>query len=146
MHSNLPMPMPASFPALIVGLLLGCSSFFATSDTLSDAQRLMRQGQTAHALEKVDAYLANKPSDAQGRFLKGLALTEMGKQQEAIAVFSKLTEDYPELPETYNNLAVLYAQQKQYESPTETIREGAYGTRDGDQDSSGLRYRLRQPW
>ena len=109
------MTNTASFPALIVGLLLGCSSFFATSDTLSDAQRLMRQGQTAHALEKVDAYLANKPSDAQGRFLKGLALTEMGKQQEAIAVFSKLTEDYPELPETYNNLAVLYAQQKQYE-------------------------------
>ncbi len=115
MHSNLPMPMPASFPALIVGLLLGCSSFFATSDTLSDAQRLMRQGQPAHALEKVDAYLASKPSDAQGRFLKGLALTEMGKPQEAIAVFSKLTEDYPELPETYNNLAVLYAQQKQYD-------------------------------
>ena len=115
MHSNLPMPMPASLPALIVGLLLGCSSFFATSDTLSDAQRLMRQGQPAHALEKVDAYLASKPSDAQGRFLKGLALTEMGKPQEAIAVFSKLTEDYPELPETYNNLAVLYAQQKQYD-------------------------------
>jgi tetratricopeptide (TPR) repeat protein len=32
-----------------------------------------------------------------------------------MAVFSKLTEDYPELPEPYNNLAVLYAQQKQYD-------------------------------
>jgi tetratricopeptide (TPR) repeat protein len=30
-------------------------------------------------------------------------------------VFTKLTEDYPELPEPYNNLAVLYAQQKQYD-------------------------------
>ncbi|HRF12644.1 MAG TPA: tetratricopeptide repeat protein [Candidatus Accumulibacter phosphatis] len=106
--------MPTS-SALIVGLLLGCAGFFATADTLSDAQRLMRQGQKSQALEKVDAYLASKPADAQGRFLKGLLLTEMGKPPEAIAVFSKLTEDYPELPEPYNNLAVLYAQQKQYD-------------------------------
>jgi tetratricopeptide (TPR) repeat protein len=39
----------------------------------------------------------------------------MGRPAEAIAVFSKLTEDYPELPEPYNNLAVLYARQKQYD-------------------------------
>ena len=30
-------------------------------------------------------------------------------------MFLKLTEDFPELPEPYNNLAVLYAQNKQYE-------------------------------
>ncbi len=30
-------------------------------------------------------------------------------------MFTKLSEDYPELPEPYNNLAVLYAQQKQYD-------------------------------
>jgi ketosteroid isomerase-like protein len=30
-------------------------------------------------------------------------------------VFQKLSEDYPELPEPYNNLAVLYASQGQYE-------------------------------
>ena len=107
--------MPTSLPALIVGLLLSCAGFFAAGDTLSDAQRLMRQGQKSQALEQVDAYLASKPADAQGRFLKGLLLTEMGKPPEAIAVFSKLTEDYPELPEPYNNLAVLYAQQKQYD-------------------------------
>jgi tetratricopeptide (TPR) repeat protein len=39
----------------------------------------------------------------------------MGRPADAIAVFTKLTEDYPELPEPYNNLAVLYAQQKQYD-------------------------------
>ena len=32
-----------------------------------------------------------------------------------IAVFTKLSEDYPELPEPYNNLAVLYASQGQYD-------------------------------
>ena len=69
----------------------------------------------AQALDKVDIYIASKPKDAQGRFLKGLILTEVGRTADAIAVFTKLTEDFPELPEPYNNLAVLYAQQKQYD-------------------------------
>ncbi len=103
-----------SLRALALGLAIG---FAAPSyaDNLPDIQRLIKQAQYPQALEKVDAYLSNKPKDAQGRFLKGLIFTEMGKPAEAVAVFTKLTEDYPELPEPYNNLAVLYAQQKQYD-------------------------------
>jgi tetratricopeptide (TPR) repeat protein len=85
------------------------------ADDLVEANKLMRQGQYAPALEKVDSFLATNPRDAQGRFMRGLILTEQGKTPDAIAVFSKLTEDYPELPEPYNNLAVLYASQGQYE-------------------------------
>lgn len=85
------------------------------ADALGEAQQLLRQGKQAEAMAKVDAYLASNPRDAQGRFLKGLILTEQNAPVEALAVFVKLTEDYPELPEPYNNLAVLYAQQKQYE-------------------------------
>lgn len=99
---------------LVFGLSLGVMSpVFA--DNVPDVQRLMKQGQYTQALEKIDAYLAGKPKDAQGRFMKGLILTEMNKPYDAITVFTKLTEDYPELPEPYNNLAVLYAQQKQYD-------------------------------
>jgi tetratricopeptide (TPR) repeat protein len=75
----------------------------------------MKQGQLGPALEKTDQVLAAKPKDAQARFMKGLILTEMNRHNDAIAVFTKLTEDYPELPEPYNNLAVLYAQQRQFE-------------------------------
>jgi len=56
------------------------------------------------------------PKDAQARFLKGLILADQGKTNDAIDVFSGLTEDYPELPEPYNNLAVLYASQGKYEA------------------------------
>ena len=49
------------------------------------------------------------------RFLKGVVLTEAGAPAEAIAVFQSSTEDYPELPEPYNNLAVLYAAPAQYD-------------------------------
>ena len=37
------------------------------------------------------------------------------KPDSAIAVFTELTEAYPELPEPYNNLAVLYANQNNFE-------------------------------
>lgn len=87
----------------------------AYADTLTDASKLIKEGRHAQALEQLDRFLASKPKDAQARFLRGIALTEMNRPTEAIAVFQRLTEDYPELPEPYNNLAVIFAQQKQYE-------------------------------
>ncbi|MFZ6846708.1 L,D-transpeptidase Cds6 family protein [Undibacterium sp. RuRC25W] len=85
------------------------------ADDVGDIGKMLRAGQTAEALQKTDNALMAKPKDAQLRFLKGLILTEQNKSPEAIAVFSKLTDDYPELPEPYNNLAVLYAASGQYD-------------------------------
>ncbi|GGC92050.1 nuclear transport factor 2 family protein [Undibacterium terreum] len=87
----------------------------AMADDAADAGKLLRAGQYNEAMQKVDAVLAQKPKDAQMRFLKGLILTEQNKTTEAITVFSKLTDDYPDLPEPYNNLAVLYASTGQYD-------------------------------
>lgn len=87
----------------------------AAQNALQEASQLFRQGRHAQALERVNSFLATNPKDAQGRFLKGLVLTELNRPAEAIKVFSDLTDDYPELPEPYNNLAVLYAAQGQYE-------------------------------
>lgn len=116
MSSSLPTHRPAfRLPALLVALALSLAAPLAIADNLTDIQKLIKAGQYPQALEKTDVYLASKPKDAQGRFLRGLILTEMNRPADAIAVFTKLTEDYPELPEPYNNLAVLYAQQKQYD-------------------------------
>ena len=100
--------------ALAIGLAIGFAAP-AFADNLPDVQRLIKQGQYPQAMDKVDAYLSSRPKDAQGRFLKGLIYTEMNKPAEAIAVFTKLSEDYPELPEPYNNLAVIHAAQNQYD-------------------------------
>jgi len=100
--------------AALCALLL-CFSLSSSADDIQDANKLFKRGQHAQALSKVDAFLLNKPKDAQARFLKGLILTEQGKTDESIQIFTALTEDYPELPEPYNNLAVLYAGQGQYE-------------------------------
>ncbi len=101
--------------AALCALLLGFSCASAYADEVQDANKLFKQGQHAQALEKVDAFLAHKPKDAPARFLKGLIKAEQGNTEEAVSIFTALTEDYPELPEPYNNLAVLYAGQGQYE-------------------------------
>jgi tetratricopeptide (TPR) repeat protein len=107
--------VPHALAVLLSAALLSLNPQAARADTLQEASRLMKQGQFGPALEKTEQVLAAKPKDAQARFMKGLILTEMNRHNDAITVFTKLTEDYPELPEPYNNLAVLYAQQRQFE-------------------------------
>ena len=87
----------------------------ARADEMADVSKAIRAGQYAEALNKADAFLAKRPKDPNMRFLKGLILTDQNKSAEAIAIFTKLTEDYPELPEPYNNLAVLFAANGQYD-------------------------------
>ena len=100
-------------------LLLAVAAVCA--DENEEVAKLYRQGNLAKALEQADAYLAGKPRDAQMRFNKGLILTEQKKVPDAIRIFSSLSEDYPDLPEPYNNLAVLYASQGQYEKARDAL-------------------------
>ena len=85
------------------------------ADDYADALQLMRAGKLAEAQAKADAVLSGKPRDPQMRFIKGVIQRDTGRLNEAISTFAKLTEDHPELPEPYNNLAVLYAGQSQFD-------------------------------
>ena len=87
----------------------------AYADDYVDVNVLIKNGKLGEALAKADQYLAGKPRDPQMRFIKGVIQTEAGKPVDAIATFNQITQDYPELPEPYNNLAVLYAGQSQYD-------------------------------
>ncbi len=107
-----PLSIALASTCLAIGLLAATAAY---ADDYADVNRLLRAGQLVEANVKADAYLATKPRDAQMRFLKGVVLTEQGKPNDAISVFTKLTEEYPELPEPYNNLAVLYAGQSQFD-------------------------------
>ncbi len=99
----------------VSGLLATLLVAPAFADDMADVTKLLRAGQLIEALSKADAYLGRNPQDAQMRFLKGVILTEQGKSAESIAIFTKLTQDFPDLPEPYNNLAVLFASSGQYE-------------------------------
>ncbi len=87
----------------------------AHADEYTDVNKLITQGNLSEANIKIEQYLVGKPKDPQMRFLKGVVQTDSGRTQDAVATFTQLTQDYPEIPEPYNNLAVLYSNQGQYD-------------------------------
>jgi tetratricopeptide (TPR) repeat protein len=81
----------------------------------SAINKLVDAGKFNDALAKIDDHLKQYPRDAQVRFTRGRVLMEMGRNAEAIDAFTALTQDFPELPEPFNNLAALYAQAGEYD-------------------------------
>lgn len=102
----------------------------SAADAVYEINQLLKKGKREQALEQVDAYLAAQPKDAWGRnitqmrFLKGTLLADLHRNDEAIRVFAKLTQDYPDLPEPYNNLATLYAIQGNYDGAKDALERG----------------------
>lgn len=108
---------------LVLVLPMALYASIAHADELQDINGLLKQGQQAKALERVNQYLAQKPGDPNARFTKGLILAEQNKTAEAIEVFAALSRDYPALPEPYNNLAVLYASRGEYEKARQQLEK-----------------------
>lgn len=108
-------PLSRTLLAVAVAAAMGVGAAYGQNADLQDINRLLKAGQTQQALDRVNTYLSTKPKDAAGRFIRGLAQAELGKTNDAIMTFQSLTEDYPELPEPYNNLAVLYSSKGQFE-------------------------------
>ena len=108
------MALPRFLAAVVASLVL--VSLPVRADEIQDINLQFRKGELSAALDHANRYLASNPKDARARFLKGLILGDLGKTNEAIDVLKALTEDYPELREPYNNLAVLYASQGRYEA------------------------------
>lgn len=95
-------------------LLLTAHLAWAADDPLANVKKLLGDGQYEKALPRLESFLKEHPGHAEARFLKGLALAEQGRSEEAQEVFLALTGDYPDLPEPHNNLAVLYAAKGDY--------------------------------
>jgi len=126
--------------ALLVLLLAAWASTTATAvaaDTTSGQYttitQLLQQGKPQEALAQLELRIAAEPRDVQLRFLRGVAQADAGQQTEAIQSFIALIEQYPELPEPYNNLAVIYAAQNQLDKARAALENAVrihpgYGT------------------
>ena len=115
-------PTPFVFRSLAAVLLAGSAAMAMAQNTpptqssdYDSVSRMVRAGQLDQAQTKAEQYLAGNPKDPQMRFLKGVIQQQRGQAEEALATFTQLTQDYPELPEPYNNLAVIHAAQNQYD-------------------------------
>ena len=90
---------------------LALAAISTNAQEVREIEKLFRSGDTALAMQRVDKAIAEKPRDAALRFQRALMLTELQRTNEAIDSLNKLIEDFPDLPEPYNNLAVLLAAQ-----------------------------------
>lgn len=100
-----PLSKPAQRWLLALGLALLATA--ARADLVIDVQTELARGDTAAALAAADAALVARPRDAQARFLRGVVLMEMKRNADALALFTQLSQEYPELPEPFNNIALL---------------------------------------
>jgi Flp pilus assembly protein TadD len=109
------MALPAALRRLKVGLiacLLAATAWtpaVAADGPARAIEQQFKRGETTLAQQNLTQALARQPDDVALRFLQGVMLSAGGSTAEAVALFERLTQEFPDLPEPYNNLAVLQA-------------------------------------
>ncbi|MDH5435768.1 MAG: tetratricopeptide repeat protein [Gammaproteobacteria bacterium] len=93
----------------------------STSDLIDKAYQQLNSGNTNAVLQISNDILKSDPKNPDARFIKGLGLTQKGEITQAINVFKSLTVDYPNNPESWNNLASLYARQEKYHQARDAL-------------------------
>ena len=83
---------------------------YAQTAPYEEVQRLIGTAQFDQALVLVDGWLQNQPRDPQMRLHKAAIQSQTQQTGAALDTLNAITQDFPELPEPYNNLAVLHAQ------------------------------------
>lgn len=96
-------------PLLSFALTLALASLPLRAQDLASAQRLWLAGQKTQAVEQVEQALGRTPDDLQLRFALGIMRMELGEREKARGIFTRLTQDFPDLADPFNNLAVLHA-------------------------------------
>ena len=99
----------------VAGIFAVAAAVQAASPEVQEAQALIAQGQYEQALQRLDRQIRATPQDRDARFTRGLVLVHLNRNDDAARAFADMTRDFPDLPEPYNNLAVIYAQQGDYD-------------------------------
>ena len=82
---------------------------------------MLDAGKNQEALEIINRRQAQRDAagelgtDVQLLFLKGRALSALGEHNDAIKLYQGMTEQFPELPEPWNNLAAEYVRQGKFD-------------------------------
>jgi tetratricopeptide (TPR) repeat protein len=107
--------------AVLAPWCIANAALAAPSGDFAEVQRLLKAGQPAEALRRIEQQSAANATDVQWRFVKAVALSDLARPAEAIKIYTRIIEERPELPEPRNNLAVLYAQQGQFDKARVTF-------------------------
>lgn len=101
--------------ALVLWAACHAGSALANAEVRA-VQDLLANGQPQLALQRLEARAAQAHAadgaaagvDAELRFLRGVALMDLRRDAEALAWFERMTQDLPELPDPFNNIALLH--------------------------------------
>jgi len=77
----------------------------------SDIEKLVKAKKYPEAIESIDKRLKKTPGNVQLRYVKARMQIEMRQWEAAKKTLVEITQQFPELPEPYNNLAALAANQ-----------------------------------
>ena len=111
-------------PALIMTIILIVISVNSLAqNNLEEIKLLLKNGKYVRAEKLISDSIKVKPNNPELLFYKGIIETNIGKNDAAINTFRNLTERFPELPEPFNNLAVLYAEKGQFKLAKEILEQ-----------------------
>lgn len=119
---SIPRRRPAAAVFVIAALLACCPALAAQSPSAS-IHALIDAGKLDQALQETNAQLAKDKDNINYLFLKGLVLTKLDHLDQAEAIFTRLTREHPDLPEPYNNLAVIYASRGEFDKARKALQE-----------------------
>lgn len=88
---------------------------------LEDAQGLWAAGKRDQAIRVAEDALKSNPDDPRLRFSLATMLLDQQQLERARVLLVALTEDYPDLSDPYNNLAVIHAARGEYEPARQSL-------------------------
>jgi tetratricopeptide (TPR) repeat protein len=77
----------------------------------SDVEKLVKNKQYQEAIDLINQHLKKTPLNVQLRYVKARLQIELRQWSEAKNTLIEITQQFPELPEPYNNLAALASNQ-----------------------------------
>jgi Flp pilus assembly protein TadD len=107
--------------ALVVAASVLLPALPARAEDTTEIRALVAQGDLAGALARVEKAVAANPRDVQVRFLHGVVLMDLRRDDEALGLFERLAQEYPELPDPYNNMALLHARAGRLEAARQAL-------------------------
>lgn len=138
------MPRPLLHPSSRTWLrragalaLLACAWPFAPavaaattpSEEVRAVHDLLGRGEAEAALRRLEARDGAAPAvsngstgpDAELRFLRGVALMDLQRNAEALGWFERMAQDHPELPDPFNNIALLHVRAGRLEQARQAL-------------------------
>lgn len=106
---------PAFLAALGALALLAPAPAAAAADEAAAVRTLLDAGDLDAAMKRVEQAANASPNDAHLRFLRGVVLMDQRRDAAALEVFTRMSQDYPELPDPFNNIALLRVRSGEFE-------------------------------